>query len=397
VSGIGARLGGLTRRGGSRSPASGQRLLFGLAAPALAILFAALLTSLVLAAAGASPLAAFRAMVEFGADPASIVNILNKATTYYLSALAVAIGFKMNLFNIGVDGQYRLAAMLAAAVGGAVNLPGPLHVALVVVVAMLVGAAWAGIAGLLKVTRGVSEVISTIMLNFIATGVVAFLLSTDRLAVSIQGSNNIGTRPIPESGRIPGLALVPGTGGKVFGFIVIAALAGVAYSVLLNRTRFGFDLRTTGMSESAAVASGVNVKRMIVAAMLLSGAVAGLVGMPQLLGASYSYGLDFPAGLGFTGIAIALLGRNHPVGIAIGALLFSFLDVSSLILDFEDVPPEIVIIMQGVIVLSVVIAYELVRRYGLVQQQRRVGEQLAAEEPDSAGPGPAAPSDEVRA
>ena len=117
------------------------------------------------------------------------------------------------------------------------------------------------------------------------------------------------------------------------------------------------------MSETAAVASGVNVKRMVVTTMLLSGAVAGLVGMPQLLGASYTYSQDFPAGLGFTGIAVALLGRNHPVGIAIGALLFAFLSSSSQILDLNDVPKEIVTIMQGVIVLSVVIAYELVRRY----------------------------------
>ena len=97
---------------------------------------------------------------------------------------------------------------------------------------------------------------------------------------------------------------------------------------MLGRTRFGFDLRATGRSESAAVASGVNVQRMVVIAMLLSGAVAGLVGMPQLLGASYSYSLDFPAGLGFTGIAIALLGRNHPIGIAFGALLWAYLDVA---------------------------------------------------------------------
>ena len=110
--------------------------------------------------------------------------------------------------------------------------------------------------------------------------------------------------------------------------------------------------------------------------MLLSGAVAGLVGMPQLLGASYQYSLDFPAGLGFTGIAIALLGRNSPIGIAFGALLFGFLDRSAQILDLEGVPKEIVLIMQGVIVLCVVIAYELVRRYTVRQVARDVGRKL---------------------
>lgn len=361
---------------------SARRALPVLAAPALAVLAAAALTSAVLVAAGDPPVRTFLAMVEYAAQPRVIVLILNLATTYYLSALAVAIGFRMNLFNIGVDGQYRLAAMLAAAAGGAVTLPKPLHLLVIVAVAVATGAAWAGIAGLLKVTRGVSEVISTIMLNFIATGVVAWLLHPDRLAVPIAGSNNIGTRPIPESGQVPGIPLVPGTSARVFGFIVVAVLCGAGYAVLLGRTRFGFDLRAAGLSETAAAASGVPLKRMAVTTMLLSGAVAGLVGMPQLLGASYTYSLDFPAGLGFIGIAIALLGRNHAVGIAFGALLWAFLDQSSTRLDLEGVAPEVVRIMQGVTVLSVVVAYELARRYRLAQEQRQV---RRAADPEAAG------------
>ena len=358
-----------------------RRIALGLAAPVLAIAFSILVTSIVLWASGNNPVGAFSTMVQQLGKPRVDVNILNNATTYYLSAVAVAIGFKMNLFNIGVDGQYRLAAMIAAAVGGAVALPPVLHVTLIVVVAMMVGAFWAGIAGLLKVTRGVSEVISTIMLNFIATGVVAYLLSTDRLAVSVAGSNNIGTQPLPPSGQMPGLAIIPGTPNMVFGMIFLAAAVGFGYWFLLNRTRFGYDLTATGMSEPAAIASGVNVKKMILIAMLLSGAVAGLVGMPQLLGASYSYGLDFPTGLGFTGIAIALLGRNNPIGIAFGALLWSFLDNSSNALEFEGVPKQAVLIMQGVIVLSVVIAYELVRRYRVRMIAAEVGRQLATDQP----------------
>jgi simple sugar transport system permease protein len=360
---------------------SPRRIALTLAAPVLAIIFSLLIASLVLVSVGDNPLVVFQAMLEYGVRPRTMVLTINTATTYYLSAVAVAIGFKMNLFNIGVDGQYRLAAMLAAAVGGAISLPSPLHALVVVLVAMLVGAMWAGIAGILRAYRGVSEVISTIMLNAIATGVIAYMLRPGRLAVSTQGSNNIGTEPIPESGHVPGFALVPGTETKVYGFVFLAVLVGVAYWYMLNRTRFGFDLRATGMSESAAVSSGVSVKRMIVTAMLLSGAVAGLVGMPQLLGGSYSYSLDFPAGLGFTGIAIALLGRNNPVGIAFGALLWAFLTNSAQILDLEGVPKEIANIMQGTIVLSVVVAYELVRRYRLREQQEQVGEQVAEEPP----------------
>ncbi len=360
-----------------------RRALLNLAAPALAILFAFLVTSLVLVAAHAPVGLTWRTILDVGGQPRSISLIVNSATTYYLSALAVALGFRMNLFNIGVDGQYRLGVFAAAIVGGSVALPGPLHILLMVAVAMTVGAAWAGIAGILKVTRGVSEVISTIMLNAIATGLIAFLLR--RAAVPIQGSNNIGTRIIGPSGRVGGLALIPNSPLKIYGLIVLAGAAGIGFSVLLNRTRFGFDLRATGSSESAAVASGVNVRRMVIVAMLLSGAVAGLVGLPVLLGEAYSYSISFPAGLGFTGIAIALLGRNHPVGIALGALLWAYLDVTGNPLQIlAGVSSQIVTIMQGVIVLSVVVAYELVRRFGIRQEQRRVAGRLSP--PPQPGP-----------
>ncbi|MQA85390.1 MAG: ABC transporter permease [Streptosporangiales bacterium] len=348
-------------------------------AAAVALAFAAAVTSAVLAATGANPLAAFRQMIGYGSQPDSVVNIINRGTTYYLSAVAVAIGFRMRLFNIGVDGQYRLAAMLAAAFGGFVALPPVLHQAAVIVVAALVGGLWAGIAGVLKVTRGVSEVISTIMLNFISTGIIAFLLRPNLFAVQVQGSNNIGTPPIPPSGRVPGFPLT-GASIQVFGLVLLAVAVGVAFAVLVGRTRFGFDLRAAGLSPSAAVASGVNVPQMVVATMVLSGAVAGLLGMPQLLGDSFTYALDFPTGLGFTGIAIALLGRNHPVGIAFAALLWAFLDQSAQILDLFGIAKEIVIITQATVVLSVVVVYEVVHRFVLAQQQRAVGEQLGADE-----------------
>lgn len=363
-----------------------RRITITVAAPTLAIVFSLLVTALVLVSTGDPVIDTLKQVWDYGKEPRVIALAVNQGTTYYLSALAVAIGFRMNLFNIGVDGQYRLAAFCAAVVGGSFELPKPLHILVIVVVAMLVGAMWAGIAAILKVARGVSEVISTIMLNAIATALIAFMLR--EVAVEVAGSNNIGTKPIAESGAFPSIPLIPGSPLDVFGFIVVAAIAGIAYTVVLGRTRFGFDLRATGRSESAAVASGVNVKRMVVVSMLLSGAVAGLVGMPQLLGGdSRSYSLDFPAGLGFTGIAIALLGRNNAIGMAFSALLFSFLDTSSIILDINDISKEIVLIMQGTIVLSVVVAYEMVRRYSIVAEQRRVSRQLADERAGTAAPG----------
>jgi simple sugar transport system permease protein len=354
-----------------------ERLLLGIATPVVAVLAAFLVTAAVLLATGKQPLPAFQIMFSYGIKSDSQVYILNEATTYYLAGLAVAIGFRMNLFNIGVDGQYRIGAFFAAVVGGAVRLPGVLEILLIIIVAMLVGAMWAGIAGLLKVHRGVSEVIATIMLNSIATAVISYLLQPGRLAHLNKNTNSIYTTVLPKSAWFFTMTGNPAA-GPIEGFIVVAVLAGVAYWFVLSRTRFGFDLRTVGQSESAAEAGGVDVKRMVVTSMVISGAIAGLVGMPALLNESHTYSTEFPTGIGFIGIAVALLGRNHPVGIGIGALLWAFLDRTSNWLEFNNYDKEIVGVIQGVIVLCVVIAYELVRRYGLGRQQRKVGEELAA-------------------
>jgi simple sugar transport system permease protein len=359
-----------------------NKLALNLVAAGVAAVFAAAITSLVLWIHGDSPSFVLSQMWDYGTQPASELTILNSATVYYLSAAAVAIGFRMNLFNIGVDGQYRLAAMLAAAFGGSVALPNGLRQVAIIVVAMLAGAAWAGLVAVLKVKRGVSEVISTIMLNFIATGFIAFLMRPSALGIRTPGRNDVTTKPIPKSGQVGGLDLIPNSGGKVYGLIVLAVAVGIAFHVVVNHTRFGFDLRAAGQSSSAAAASGVNVKRTIVITLLLSGATAGLVGMPALLGQSHSYSsITFQTGLGFTGIAIALLGRNNPVGIAFASLLWAFLDQSAQILDLNSIPKEIVQITQGVVVLCVVVAYELVRRLALVRQQRAVGRALAGTQP----------------
>lgn len=350
------------------------RVLLGVAAPLLALVAAFAITSAVLLVAG-DPAGEVWATILSVPEPRNLVNIVNSATVLYLSGLAVAIGFRMNLFNIGVNGQYSVAAFAAAVIAGEAWLPGPLNTVLAILAAVLVGAAWAGIAGVLRATRGVSEVISTIMLNFVATSLVAFSLR--QAAVREEGSNIIGTRPIPESSRIPGFSPFEGVPTEVYGFFFIAVLVGAGYWVVLNRTRFGFDLRATGQSQTAAVASGVHVKRMTITTMLVSGGVAGLVGLPILFGSAYSYGSTFQSGLGFAGIAIALLGRNHPVGIALGALLFAFLDEQSNPLQIlVDVSPDIVKITQGIIVLTVVISYEVVRRYGQRLEHRHVAQAL---------------------
>jgi simple sugar transport system permease protein len=352
-----------------------DRVLLGLAAPVLAVLGGLVVTGLVLLASGKEPFHAFHLMLTYGSKSDSQVYILNKATPYYLSGLAVAIGFRMNLFNIGVDGQYRMAAFFAAAVGGSMSIPGVIQIPVIILTAMAVGAAWAAIAGVLKVTRGVSEVISTIMLNSIAGIVIGYFLQDGRLGVTDTLALTTSTKPLPSGSHLFNFATQT---DPVDGFIVIAGVAGLAYWFVLSRTRFGFDLRAVGRSESAAQAGGVSVRRMVVVSMLLSGGMAGLVGMSTLLNEAHKYSTEFPVGIGFTGIAVALLGRNNPIGIAIGALLWAFLERASNGLEFEGYDKEIVGVIQGAIVLAVVIAYEVVRRYGLARQQRRVGAELAA-------------------
>jgi len=358
-----------------------------LIAPVAALLLAAGISAIVLLISGKDPLFAYQRMFEytftdFGSADTQ-VEILNKATENYIAAVAVAIGFKMGLFNIGADGQSRIAAFMAGSLAGASFLswlPGPLRIVLIILVAMVVGGLWALIAAVLKTRRGVSEVISTLMLNAIAGYVVTWLLN-DHWGVQGPGGQIKTTPILPKDSWMPGIPLEPAAKSPVLGFFAIAVVLGVLYWFGLNRTRFGFDLRATGFNPSAAVASGVDARRMVITTMLISGAVAGLINLPRMLGETHTYTEGF-ASIGFTGIAVALLGRNHPVGMGLAAILWGFLARSQLVLDLESIPKEIVLIMQGVTVFAVVVAYELANRIGARAQQRRVG--ATADEPPPA-------------
>lgn len=344
-------------------------------APLIALAFAVVVTSVIVSVAGSSVSEFWDVMLE-PPTKRSWVNILNQTSMLFLAGMAAAIAFRMNLFNIGLEGQYLLASYCAAVVAGAALLPGKLNVAAAVVVAVVVGALWAGIAGLLKVTRGVSEVISTIMLNAIALTLVGWLLNQYGDSAG-QGRR---TTPIPESSRLDGVSFFgyfSEQDGRVWTLAFVAIVVGVLLAVLINRTRFGFDLRATGSNDQAAVASGVGIKKMVVIAMLLSGGVAGLIWLPAFFGDGYYYGTPFQANLGFTGLAVALLGRNRPLGVAVGALLFAWLSVQANPLQlFADISPSIVQVTQGVVVLAVVVAYEVVRRFGAAQEQRSLRKEL---------------------
>jgi ABC-type uncharacterized transport system permease subunit len=358
-----------------------SRIFYALAAPVIAAVLAIVVSSIALLISGHSPVETFQTMWNYLDSADSVVAIINRAVPYYVAGVAVAIGFKMGLFNIGADGQYRLAALIAAAAGAAVSLPAPLHVGFIFVVAIAVGGAWAGVAGVLKVTRGVNEVVSTIMLNFIATGISAFLLAEyfrdENASLAAQ------TKPLPSSAWIPplnrllelfGYHLPPNT--VLQGFLPFAIVLGIGYYLLVWRTRFGFDLRTTGINPAAARAAGVNPKAMVLKTIVLSGMVAGLIGLGPLLGDPqlHKYGDTFPTAIGFTGIAIALLGRNNPGGIAVAAFVWAALERGGQALPPIGVPQEIVKILQGTLLLTAVIAFEVVRRFASAAQVREAAQ-----------------------
>ena len=349
-----------------------RRIGLGLAAPLLALVIAAVLSSLLLLSTG-DDVSGFWSTLFTAPKERNIVNILNYGALLYMAGIAAAICFRMNLFNIGVDGQYRIGFFAAAVVAGEAWLPGKANTLLAIAAAMVAAALWAGIAGLLRVYRGVSEVISTIMLNAIAALLVGYLVKE----VGISSGVTTGTKSVPQESWVSGISLFNDVPTELYGLALLAPVLGIGYYVVLNRTRFGFNLRATGSSETAAVAAGVDVRRMVVVSMLLSGMVAGLIGMATLFGSTHNYGSSFQAGIGFAGLAVALLGRNHPIGIAFAALIFSFLqDRAGLLNITAGISPEIISVTQGIIVLAVVIAYEIVRRYRVNLEQAAVARQV---------------------
>ena len=309
----------------------------------------------------------------------SLAFILGRATPLIFAGLAVAVAFKAGLFNIGVEGQYAIGALAAGYVGYQLSAPTVIHLPLTILAGMAGGLIWAAVPALLKVYRGAHEVISTIMMNFVANAVLLYLLSGALKDPSQRGAIAQQQTPQVESTAQVG-SMVPFFNSIGFDFrgsaplswfFVLAIVAAVLYALTVRRTRFGFELRVLGTNPRAAEPAGIRSNAMILKAMLLSGAVAGLAGLQDVLAIDDRMKLDYIRGYGFTAIAIALLGRNSGLGIVAAALLFSFLDRASSGIGLStDVPKEVTDILKGVIILTIVIAYELVRRMTARRQLR---------------------------
>jgi general nucleoside transport system permease protein len=360
-----------------------QAFALQLLAPAISLLSAAIIGALVILVvqqSGSDVVAVANSMWDYGiTNPNSLAFILGRATPFIFAGLAVAIAFKAGLFNIGVEGQYAIGALCAAFVGYQLSAPTVLHLPLTILAGMAGGMLWALIPALLKVYRGAHEVISTIMMNYVANGILLYLLSgalkdtAQRGAIAQQQTPQV--EPTSQVGSmVPffnSLGFDFRSSAPLSWFFVAAIVAAIVYALTVRRTRFGFELRVFGTNPRAAEPAGIRSNAMVMKAMLLSGAIAGLVALQDVLAIDDRMKLDYIRGYGFTGIAIALLGRNSGLGIVAAALLFSFLDRASSGIGLNtDVPKEVTIILQGVIILTIVVAYEVVRRMAARRQLR---------------------------
>ena len=280
-----------------------------------------------------------------------LTETLTFATPLIAAGLGVALAFRVGMFNIGGRGQLLGAAAAAGWGGVGVGRPGGLHIVVALLAGMVAGAAWAGIAGVLKARTGAHEVIVTIMLNYVALYLVSWMLRTPGL-LQAPGTNNPKTPAIKETAVLPDLL---GSGYSLhFGFIL--SLIGVAVVWwILNRSALGFRFRAVGINPDAARVAGIDVKSMYVYAMLLSGALVGLAGVDQVLGVStsgFSSGID--AGIGFDAITVALLGRSTPIGVLVAGILFGAFKAGGYAMQAaEGVPIEIVSVVQSLIVLFI--------------------------------------------
>jgi general nucleoside transport system permease protein len=323
----------------------------------LALAFA--VSAVVLVAIGQSPLQVLTLLVKgaFG-SAAGISYTLYYATTFVFTGLAVAVALHCGLFNIGGEGQAMMGGLGAGLAALALGASTPAWIVLpaMVLAAMALGVLWAAIPGALQAWRGSHIVITTIMFNFIASSLLIYLL----VGVLKEPTNmSPETRSLGASAQVPGMHVLlaaigvewPRTPLNASVLLAVAALVGV--KVLLWRTQLGYALRAVGSSPQAALYAGIQPKSLIVVAMAISGGLAALVGINEIGGVHNRLIADFVAGAGFTGIAVSLIGRNHPIGIALAAVLFGALYQGGAELAFEiqGFSREMVFTLQGLIVL----------------------------------------------
>ena len=328
--------------------------------PVVALLVAAVVGDLLILSFGQSPGAVYRLLLEgTWGNAYGFGQVLYKATTLVFTGLAVGVGLRAGLLNIGAESQLAAGGFSVALVGLA--LPGGLPWLVCLPVYVVVAAAGGGLVGalpgVLKARFGAHEVIVTIMLNFVVLALLGYLTST-RLHVP----ETLHTRAI-RSGALPRVAdVLPAFHGSAANAtLVLAIVTAITLGWFLFRTRLGFEVRAVGLQPRAAEYAGANVARITWQALTLSGAIAGLGGLNFVIGYKHYYEEGFATGAGFLGIAVALVGRSHPLGIVVAALLFATLSQGGLAVN-ALVPKQMVDVLQAVVILAVATSVPEVRR-----------------------------------
>ena len=333
----------------SRQPIRGFNALSVLG-PILAVAAALLVGAGIMLIAQHDPIDAYVALLDGAFNGRrAIAETLIYTAPLLLGGLAFAIAFRANLFNIGIEGQLVIGGLAAGMVGASdLGLPAALHLPLALIAAAVAGGIWGAIPGALRAFTGAHEVITTIMLNYLAYRLVNYTIQNlgDWLPVDNQFQ---ATNRALDAARLP----IVLTGTRLHAGIIVALVAAVVLWYMLFRTSFGYAVRTVGLSRGAANYSGISWRAVFVVAMLISGVLAGLAGAGEALGL---HGRHFanPPGYGFTAIAVGLVGRNHPLAIIPSALLFGALSAGAPAMQSDaDVSKEIVLVLQGLVILAV--------------------------------------------
>jgi general nucleoside transport system permease protein len=321
--------------------------------PLIAVAFGLLIGAIFMYAIGSDPIKAYEVLwnSSFGSLKGFAETLIN-TTPLIFTGLAVTFAFRTGLFNIGGDGQFLIAYISTAWVGYALELPWIIHIPLALIVGILAGGIWGGFAGYLKAKLGIHEVITTIMMNYISLYFVSFLVGGP---LKKPGGILPATSKIHNSAKL--LRLMPPSRLNIS--IILALFFAAIIYYILWKTNIGYELRAVGLNLNAAEYGGINGAKNLILAMFISGALAGLAGSTQVMGLDYRAYQPFGfIGYGFDGIAVALLGKNHPGGVVLAAFLFGILARGSMQMQsMAGVPKEVVEIIQAIIIFFVAAEY----------------------------------------
>jgi simple sugar transport system permease protein len=332
--------------------------------------------TLAIAVAGFDVAAGYRALWEgaFG-SPVAVADVLARSTPLIFTGLAVAVAFRAGLFNVGAEGQLLFGALAAVAVGLVPGLPSWLHMPLALLAAALAGAAWGVVPALLKARFRAHEVITTIMLNYVAALMTGYLVN---YPLHPAGELLPATARVAESAQVP--RLLPGS--QLSLILMLAVVCALLLQGVLRRTVLGYEIRAVGLNAQAARAAGIGQARAWAAAMALAGAAAGLGGAGEALAVHRRFIEGFSPGFGFDGIAVALIGASNPLGVIPAAVLLGVIRSGAVVMDrTTDIPADFVVVIQGLILVFLAVPGLLrlaLERYqaarpGAVEQAREPG------------------------